>query len=336
MARRLFAVCAIMLATAGVVVEGFQQSSGTSRRAFIVASPQKPRWQTDEFALQATVYYPDSWTEEEGEEGNTLIRSDLFGDSSGTAGTAQIPEALSSRAWTAPLARLAAGHCRSGGLKMEHIEQVSVRAVAFSHVDIEAVVCEEDGCVSLSVPVAFEHPCEVPTSTSWGGSGSGELFEDCILRNIQALDDAQLEAAKNRVFVTDDEIAASTALRSTEYVDFPSWWVHPSVSLDFSKECDSLLRILNEADFQGELLVLASSKLLLLLGGVNFDESAFAVREVAVVAVGPAGLVLRASTIYNNSAEMVEVPIAFAHTVSNPESLRDAVLDCIEDVCPVD
>jgi hypothetical protein len=307
----------LLLAAASVGgVEGFQRihTMHSRRPAFVAAQEQR-------VVLHATTYYWDN------DNNNAEERSsDLF-DSSSSSSSYSVPEALSSATWTAPLARLAVGHCPPGtaGLKMEHIEQVAVRAVAGTHVDIEAIVCEDDGCVSLSVPVSFEQPCDLDKSL--------DEFEDCVLKNIEALDRAQRDAAGNRVFVTEEEMAATAALRCTATVELPQWWV-PPVHIDLAKQCDSLLQILNEDDFAREVTELAKTQLAVLEGGADF----FTVRQAAVVAVGPAGLILRASTLYDgeDQAEMVEVPIAFVKIVMDAESLRNSVLDCVEGVCSVE
>lgn len=294
----ILAGAALLLLLLGVA-DGFQ-----SRRAFVSPHFVSP---SQNQVLQATIYNP-SWEEE-----NTgSSTSDLLEDTSSIYESSfPIPESLRDQSWTAPLSRLAAGYCNPGGLKIEHIAQVSVISASASRLDIEAVVCEEDSCVSLSVPVYLPKPCDADSE-----------FEACILENIKTLDYTQLEAAARNQFATEAENRMATALHSTT-VEFPEWWVHP-FHIDLAKQCDSLVAILNEADFQNDLIHLVNTKL-----------SDTLVGRAAVVAVGPAGLILRAIITPREEdgeqlIEMVEVPIAFAVTAADIESLRDAVLDCVE------
>lgn len=279
------------------------------------------RKRTTGTSLPATTYFPSDWTDEENADEN----GDNRDASASTAAAAMIPEILSTKEWTAPLARLAAGHWDGGGLRMEHIEQVSVRAVAPSHVDIEAIVCEAEGCVSLSVPVPFAQPCD-----SIGGS-FGAKFEECILRNIQLLDDAQIQHAMNAdgedvdALLTEEEFAA---LRSSDNVEVPSWWQYPK-TMAFARECDTLMNILNEPDFQTDLLALVKHEMRVLLEN---DDDGIELQRTAVAAVGPAGIALRAYALYNGDVEMVPVPVAFAEPVTDVTKMRDAVLDCVESV----
>lgn len=256
--------------------------------------------------LQATIFYP-SW---EDEDTSSDLTEATTTDST-LSSSSEIPEFLSDQAWTAPLARLAAGYCRPGGLKIEKIEQVAVRAVEASQIDIEAIVCEQEGCVSLSVPVIFQDPCDPENN-----------FADCVLKNIEALDQAQSNSVNNRVVMTEAEIAAAEALQCTATVEYPDWWSPPG-HIDLSKQCDALLHILNEADFQSDLVALARTEW--------FKFENVTVRQAAAVAVGPAGLILRAVSF---DGDMVELPIAFLESAADADSLREAVLDCVEGVTP--
>lgn len=275
--------------------------------------------------LHATVYYPSA--DESALQGDD--DGDFFETSAECAPSATpIPERLRSQAWTAPLARLAAAFCQTGALSVRHIEHVSVRAVDASHVDLEAVVCEADGCVSLSVPVTFAHPCDSENL-------NGRDLEECILQNIIELDEyctqqqlaASSTAGSARAGTEDEAVAALAALRSTDNVEFPSWWVHSGSSIEFANGCDSLLQILNEHEFSTDLLKLVRTELL------GDEESRWIVHEAAAVAVGPAGLILRAR-LYDDDddimSELVEIPVSFGAIASDTQSVRDAVLECVE------
>jgi hypothetical protein len=256
--------------------------------------------------LPATTYFPSDWTDDE----------DLSGENgAATIPAPEIPSVLSTQAWTAPLARLAAGHWDGGGLQIGQINQVSVRAVAPSHVDIEAIVCEDEGCVSLSVPVPFAQPC---------GSGFGAKLEECILRNMQLLDDAQMEVSDGVLTA-----AEADALRSTDDIEYPQWWVLPQ-TLAMSRECSTLTTILNEPDFEADILSVARHEMRVLLG----SDEGITLQRAAVAAVGPAGIVLRAFALYDGETEMVFVPVPFPATVTELSQMREAVLNVVESINP--
>jgi hypothetical protein len=258
--------------------------------------------------LPATTYFPSDWTDDE----------DLSGGENGASTTIpapEIPQVLSTQAWTAPLARLAAGHWDGGGLQIGQINQVSVRDVSPSHVDIEAIVCEDEGCVSLSVPVPFAQPC---------GSGFGAKLEECILRNMQLLDDAQMEVSDGVLTA-----AEADALRSTDDIEYPQWWVLPQ-TLAMSRECSTLTTILNEPDFEADILSVARHEMRVLLG----SDEGITLQRAAVAAVGPSGIVLRAFALYDGETEMVFVPVPFPATVTELSQMREAVLDVVESINP--
>ena len=271
--------------------------------------------------LFATTYLPEDWVEDDSDSAT----STLFGFSSSI-----IPPILQTPEWVAPLARLAAGHNLNGGLNIQHIEQVSVRSVAPSHVDIEAVVCEQDGCVSLLVPVPFSQPC-VGSSPD----DSNAAFEDCVMRNIQELDSVQLQKAASTPS-TDASFTDSVA------IEYPSWWIYPTAttSLEFAQECSILLGILNEPDFVPDVLTLVTKGLRRMLSIEEASSSVLQVQLARAVAVGPSGMIFRVQALYYGQVEVVDVPIPFATggLVSVPDNdskaLREAVLDCVENPAP--
>lgn len=246
-------------------------------------------------ALRATVYWGDG---EEHQESST----NLFG----TAG-ATIPESLHSQAWTASLARLAAGN--SPGLELENIEQVSVSSLESSKIDIEAIVCEYDGCVSLNVPIALPRLCENPDN-----------FESCVLENLQELDELQMKTGEQtQVFASESEMEQARDLEARlcnrDTVDHPQWWIFPKFDLNLSKYCESFLGILNEADFRSDLLQLARGQ----LHGTPIDR-------VTVVSVGPSGIILRTVQQLN----LQDVPIQFPTVAQSEDELREHVLGLLE------
>jgi hypothetical protein len=255
----------------------------------------------------ATTYLPDGWVDDDDDDSSAA----RFGSHS----NGRIPPILQTPEWVAPLARLAVGHNPHGGLHLQQIEQVSVRNVAPSHVDIEAVVCEQDGCVSLLVPVPFTQPC------------APSAFEDCVVRQIQELDSVQLQKA-------------TFPLETTAPIEYPSWWIYPTATatLEFAQECTALLGILQEPTFRDDVRTVVTKELRRMLSLEAADV--VQVQQAHAVAVGPCGLIFRVSALYYGQPEVVDVPVPFAAgglvSVSDqdPRALREAVLECIENAAP--
>ena len=268
--------------------------------------------------LQGVIYYPDGSTEDDS------ASSILFEDS---VPTIKRPRGLESPAWNAPLARLAAKHAPSG-LDVTDIEQISIIGCTNSHCDIEAVVCEDDGCVSLSVPVALLNPCD----------GSEESFDDCVMENLEKLDQNlsnELAAPVASSACSEEDLLAHermlAELQTTTTVKYPKWWHYPTDSLELAQQSESLLHILNEPDFAPDVMKLVLRHILLDPGDNLF------VGEAAVVAVGPAGIIVRFTAMVREEneraklLEMIQIPLQFETLAMSPETLRDAVLDMVEE-----
>jgi hypothetical protein len=284
----------------------------------------------------ATMYLPDDWVDDDDNDSmTTTTKSGIFG-----ATNSMIPPILQTPEWVAPLARLAAGYTPNGmALNIQHIERVSVRNVAPSHVDIEAVVCEQDGCVSLSVPVPFTQPC-VPNENHHHNSQSYDPnFEDCVIRNIQELDSVQLQKAKTTHHPQQQQqqqgLSDDTNMENIEY---PSWWIYPGTAIEFAKECTALLGILNEPDFIPDVVTLVTKALRRILSVDHLEDtsSILQVQHALAVAVGPSGMIFRVHAMYQGQMELVDVPVPFSTNGlvsvrdNDPKALRDAVLDCVE------
>ena len=254
--------------------------------------------------LQAIVFSVEGEPMWEEEEQRTLEVSSQSSD---------LAEVIS-RDRVATLARLAAAFSGPGqALDLTNINHVKVMCVEKSHIDIEAVVCDTESCVTLAVPVNFPFPC------------SDEGLLDCILENIQILDEQagdrlreQESAAKNKE--EDDDVWK--ALRSTGEMDLPSWWeVRPGMTED----CDQLCSLLNEEGFQAEIRALAIKTL------VDNGETDFDVRKAAIAAVCPSGVHLRAHTkgMHKDQHEIVDLLLPFAQSAIDAETLRSAVLNAV-------
>ena len=198
---------------------------------------------------------------------------------------------------------------------LKDIEHVGVINIGESHLNIEAILCEDQGCVNVAVPVRFVNPCV-----------ENEALNDCIAENLYALDAQASNIIKNNEWQEEnhEQVQASErqmqALKDTnEPVELPSWWVAPDSS-DLIAECSFLRDVLNERDFSSEVEKLASQTISSLLGeNIN-------VNQAAVAAVGPAGLVIRGSYVENSRSEIIEIPVHFDQVMTEKGALREAVL----------
>lgn len=237
------------------------------------------------------------------------------------------------------LARLAVAFSPAGAaIDLRHIEAVQVLGMDELHIDIQAVVCEEDGCVTLAVPVMFPHPCDTRQ----------QGLEECVLGNIGELD-VQAETVLRTIEWEEshyEDIQADSrewqVLLSTTDLHFPVWWTQADAS-DFRDECQSIRSLLNEDSFQYEIRALVD---MVMTESINDNSDSrtdtdddnsesWTVKLAAVAAVGPAGIIIRASTqrleLFEElpTKRIVEVPIAFREIANDVADLRAAVLGSI-------
>lgn len=183
-------------------------------------------------------------------------------------------------------------------LTLDQIETVDILCVERDRIDIQAIVCEDGGCVSLSVPVVFPQVC---------GEDDQSLLEGCVTNHLEQLDQSLPEILSN---TRDDD-----SFDNLGTVSFPSWWVDPPPSM--AAECGSMKDILNEAEFASEIGALAQESL------SNHDATAQMVR---VAAVGPAGLLFRVKTTKN---DILDVLYPFGESLETVDALRATVLGLV-------
>ena len=218
------------------------------------------------------------------------------------------------------LARLAAAFSPVGHhLDLKHIEHVTVLGIDENHIDIQAVTCEVDGCVTIAVPVPFPSPC---TSIELG-------MEECVMDNLRRLDSQAGEKLREiELNLAHDEENRSyrSTLTSRDKISFPKWWVPPN---QMSDECDNVRRLLNDECFQPEVQALARQGLMAVDGREDF-----VVEHAAIIAVCPTGVYIRArATLYGIFQEaeerIVDIPLAFGHEVKDVGDLRAAILGAV-------
>lgn len=231
-----------------------------------------------------------------------------------------------SREKLSSFARLAVTHAPQGHAPtLSDIERVEITSVDEHHLEMCAVICEDDGCVTIFESIDFPKYC-----------GSDDM-EECVLDNIFELDmqaqDQLREIERNggQRQLTDEEIEERNALYSDARIVLPSWWV-PAGSF-MQEECETLKKLLNEDRFQTEVNALARKGLDVMDGG-----HLLTVLNTAVAVVGPAGFYFRAKTertnqILDEGTSIIDIPLSFSNGVvaENSSDLRSNALQTLND-----
>lgn len=215
-------------------------------------------------------------------------------------------------------------------IELDAIEDVHIMCVNERSIELEAVLCESHGCVSLYVPVAFPHDC--------GPAATNEILENCVLDNLHYLELEADNVLSSMIMAKkvatekdiDDECRdlEQQLYSSTTISRYPNWWVAPENNQELIAECDNDRRLLNDAEFQNDVLGLARKGLEALgLGGQ------YTVRKAIVTEVGPAGLCVRCICDFlqdqgpSSGSALMDVPLPFGgEPRRDPESLRAAIL----------
>lgn len=241
--------------------------------------------------------------------------------------------------WTAPLARLAAalGHVQKGA----SITQVRVVSCDASHLDLEAVVCEQEQCVSLHIPVDFVHPC-------YSQELNDQEYEACLMDNLEQLNNQQSLPVSTEQRESYTSRTASTVRTNgkdlNDHIQLPDWWVY-SESVSLAKECDKLRELLNRDDFRNDLVDLwdRNNPKQQQEQSRQQQQSPWMINTVRVARIGLAGIVLQQQQPYpaatSGSSEITSgtadtpylaLPFHVLAPVSNANDLREAVLTMME------
>jgi hypothetical protein len=205
-------------------------------------------------------------------------------------------------------------------LDIAHINDIEVLHVGHDRIEISAVVCETDGCVTARVPISFPTPCTM-----------SEGMDTCITKNLGHLDqqaeglirEMELKEANKE----DDEYVWKT-LTSTDDIELPTWWEH---SPGMTEDCDNIRRLLNEDGFQKEIRGVATKALMEIVDHTDKVQ----VMRTAVVAVCPLGLHMRAlvkrtSFLGDEENKFMQVPLAFGQAAADGDALRNEVLRTVD------
>ena len=265
------------------------------------------------------------------------VGSELSGESCSPVGTA-VAESLSFDSNRAGhLARLAVAFSPPDrALALDRIERVDVLCVRDDHIEIEAIICEDGGCVSLAVPVKFPRDCQ----PHHGASGA---LEGCVMQNLDELD----VQAGSLLKVADD--ASQTNAYNSQYFDelsvlndpiqtLPDWWVPPStaggygasgymtgtLTNDVASEGEKIKSLLNDAEFQSDVKALVMDQLR------RLEDGDYRVLQAKVGLVGPAGMCFKARVeMEDQSVKILDVAYPFGSTMSTADELRAAVLGAV-------
>jgi len=230
---------------------------------------------------------------------------------------------------TGMLTRIAAGFSQSaaGGtpIEIEHIHHINVLSVDNHHIEIEAFVCDDsEQCVNVLVPIEFIQEC-----------ATGE-DEECILSNLDELDhqaEVKIEEIGMEVVKIAEELRLdedfSLSVEEQGNMELPSWWIAP-MAHGLSEGCSNIQSVLQSKSFEDELIALVSHA----LEALETNTCYYLVQKAVVIAVGPAGICLRARVRKNalykeETIEVIDVPIEFQ---SGPVEDSQSLLFVIEEM----
>lgn len=210
------------------------------------------------------------------------------------------------------------------GIGIQDIERVEVTCVRENQIELEAILCENLGCVSLSVPIKFPNEC---SDGNWVDSG-------CVVQNLKVLDsqaESFLETTSSGLGLEDlTGVDLDELCLLNEKVVLPSWWIPPECDETLAADCDSIRSLLNEDEFHRDIVALAQDGLQHHAVGQNGD---YLVQKARVAAVGPAGICLKVAALYRyggDNLQYMDVVYPFGgEPVRDVESLRAVVLGAI-------
>jgi hypothetical protein len=214
---------------------------------------------------------------------------------------------------------------------LNDLQSAHLLSVDEQHIEISAITCEAEGCVSIYVPVAFPHSCH-----------DSPNMEDCILENIEELDHqafdlmAQDEWTDSHAEELEEQRRLLLTLTEEPIAkDLPSWWMFPlfSVADGMMEECQGVKELLNEPDFVNEIQALTTQHVVL----EQYYQSDLEVIKAAVASVGPSGVLIRAQirqlddlqALTDDRVAIVDLPIAFSQEAKTVEELRSFVLGLV-------
>jgi hypothetical protein len=278
--------------------------------------------------LSAIIY---GWDGEDTEEEETSPSSSYFGfdsefgsESCPPDGMAVAQSLTNDKERMGSFARLAAAFSPpERGISIKDIERVEVICVRDNRIELEAMLCENTGCVSLSVPIQFPTDCG-----EWMDSG-------CVIQNLDALDtradSVLVSTMKSNSELNLDNADLDELCLLNENVAYPSWWVPPECNADLVADCDNIKALLNEAEFHRDIVALAQDGLSHHVVGQSGD---YLVQRAKVATIGPAGICLKVAALQQSQpgigTQYMDVVYPFGgEPVRDAKALRAVVLGAI-------
>mmetsp|Transcript_16720 Transcript_16720/g.27129 ORF Transcript_16720/g.27129 Transcript_16720/m.27129 type:complete len:336 (-) Transcript_16720:240-1247(-) len=320
----LFVVWTLLLCSSVTTVLSFSTTSALAGQGGLVSS------RTSTVVHKALIYGWDDYNEEDSNTNKKPQQPKPVALDTSTSGTGLLTEPASTSCEQPSdgvlqgmppdrLARLAFAFRprEHSGLKLQDIEHVQIICVHPHSIEMEAILCESLGCVSLHIPIAFPSSCD--------NDGS---FQTCVLQNLQDLDDSattQVTAALSSSSPT--FLQQQQELQSNILDDYPSWWSHASSPSSLETEGQTLQEILNEDEFAPELLALAQEA----LSKQQQPSTISKIQKARCARVGPSGMAIKAIVEIEQQTQVVNVFVPFGGTTSHQtaEGLRAAVLGAI-------
>lgn len=191
-------------------------------------------------------------------------------------------------------------------IHLSDIETVQLLKIDDDRVEVEAVICDDDGCVTLFIPVDFPHSCR-------GLVGDSE--EECIIENMEELQ----HVAEGRIVQLEEGFELESLER--EHPEWrldmrrptkqevretlPTWWIVPEdadvpewASKALIEECELIRNLLNSGEFDDEIKELARDGLVFVEDGEMYE-----IEKAVVADVGPVGFCLRARAFLKSDME---------------------------------
>jgi hypothetical protein len=271
----------------------------------------------------AIIYGWDGDDTEEDSPTYTNFQSEVGFDQCSPVGTAVADRLTYDPDKVGSLARLAVAFSPpERALTLADIERVEVICVREDHIEIQAMVCEDGGCVSLAVPVKFPKACQADS----------EWLEGCVMRNLEFLDEQAEAALLIQEESENDPQDLDELCQLNSKIDYPSWWIPPECNANLLVDCNNIRGLLNEDEFSQDVGALAQD----VLNGWKGGE-VYTVKNARIAAVGPAGICLKVRAQYQLQDEDGDKPIHILDVMypfgdvpmHDAASLRAAVLGAL-------
>ena len=242
---------------------------------------------------------------------------------------------LISESESAKLARLAAAFAPPGHeIHPNQLEAAQVINIDSHHIEISAVTCDTEECVTLFVPVEFPESC-TPVDDD---DDSPHSLEACVMENLQQLNDDALERIRKQEWKIDhkeelelDELVWQNLRKEESFDELPKWWIPPKeyydsyANIGLIDECERVKDLLNEDEFRDDVVSLATK-----VCTEQYPLDTFKLTHSAVTRVGPFGLMIKARVRLDEKDTLtIDLPVKFSSSAETIDELRACVLGIV-------